>query len=135
MSAYIRNVVVPGLWFGFKSGLLDIYYLFTFQWRKLAGSVAKSGDQMSNEKLTPWPEPIKYDLSDQYVWVSQNPITTVAILKHERARADAAMERLKLAVDAMEQSLHQCRANGDDDHIGGPLETALAAIDMPKERA
>lgn len=58
--------------------------------------------------LIAWPEPIhKYELSDKYLWVSENPVTTVAILRYERTRAEAAIQRLRLLKDACEDEGHE----------------------------
>lgn len=66
--------------------------------------------------LPEWPEPISYQLADEkYVWVSQNPLTTVQIIYYEHARAEAAIARLKMAVKMLNRILPHIQHK---DHCG-----------------
>jgi hypothetical protein len=57
---------------------------------------------MTDAKLPAWPEKIAgYEAHPDHVWISAYPRESHEILAYERARAEAAIQRLRIAVEAL----------------------------------
>jgi hypothetical protein len=89
-----------------------------------------------SRSLKPWPKPFKYELSKEHVWVSEQPCSTEDLLLYERARADAAIARLKVARDALETLAAQHSGTVGSTRLADCMaviaRTSLAKIDLPE---
>ncbi len=79
-----------------------------------------------------WPERIEYHTDARGFIVSEYPVLWDELVSYERARAEAAIERLKLAVEVMRQYGGIGSDDGPMALVGKPAREALSTIgDIP----